>query len=192
MNKTIYLFPVLLLVLAVPAIGQTAITPGNSTADQPKDASNWLELLLAAEGGGGFFAGPSQPTAYGGLKAGLNNFVLSFGYDRIHAQNGFSGELTGMIPVVRFPGPQKNEFANYVRIYAEPGIGNRAGGGGFGPYLSGKVMVALLSDNRLRLGSDSLPASPYIEYERRFPFQSLGQGDNRITFGLMLTLCRSC
>jgi hypothetical protein len=193
-HKTICVLLILMLALTVSAMGQSVDNSASPApaADKLSDKSNWLDLLLAAEGGGGFFAGPTQPTAYGGFKAGISNVVLSFGYDRIHGENGFSGELSGMLPVFRFPGPQKNEFSNYVRIYAEPGIGNRSGAGGFGPYLSGKVMVVLLSDNRLRLDSDSLPASPYVEYERRFPFQALGQGDNRISFGLMLTLCHSC
>lgn len=44
-----------------------------------------------------------------------------------------------MAPVLRWPGPQKDESKNFFRVYAEPGFGHRWGGGTFGGHLSGKV-----------------------------------------------------
>ena len=190
MNRAHCAILVLVMAIMVPAFGQTTDSGGNSSPKKPEDLSNWFGLMMAAEGGGGFLSSPSQPTAYGGVKFGANGGVLSIGYDRIHARSGVSGNFSGMFPVVRFPGPQKDESRNYVRIYAEPGIGYRIGGGGFGPYFTTKAMVALLSDKRLT-SEKSLP-SPYLEFERRYPFSALSHGDNRITFGLMLAICEHC
>lgn len=201
MNKTALIITILLLSLTVTAVAQTSEIgnkpdPANKLPDAPSqppatklyDESNWLAIVMAAESGGGFTPGGLQPTAYAGVKFGVGSIVLNLGYDRLHAHDGFATQLSGMLPVFRFPGPQKNESKNYLRVYAEPGIGYRAGGGGFGGYLSGGVMVALLSDKRLDLNG----VSPYIEYQRRVPFTAPGRGDNRFTFGLMMTLCAHC
>lgn len=200
MNKTALIIPILLL-LTAPAVaqsGETANKPdiANKLPDAPSqppatklyDESNWLPIVMAAESGGGFTPGGLQPTAYAGVKFGIGSIVLNLGYDRLHAHDGFATQFSGMLPVFRFPGPQKNESKNYLRVYAEPGIGYRAGGGGFGGYLSGGVTVALLSDKRL----DLKRVSPYIEYQRRVPFTAPGRGDNRFTFGLMMALCAHC
>jgi len=64
---------------------------------------------------------------------------VDLGYDRIQGRNGFSTEISGMAPVLRWPGPQKDESKNFFRVYAEPGFGHRWGGGTFGGHLSGKV-----------------------------------------------------
>ena len=91
-----------------------------------------------------------------------------------------------MLPVFRFPKPQRDEAKNYVRVYAEPGLGYRSAG--FGGYSSAKLMIALFSDSRL----DLRRASPYVELQRRFPFNSPLQGDNRVVFGLVVALCNHC
>lgn len=198
MNKTAAILTILLFSLSIHTSAQCEPmnSPGtannsDATSRAPErkayDESDWLPILLAAESGGGFTPG-SQATAYAGVRMGIENVVLNLGYDRVRAHNGFATQFSGMIPVFRFPGPQKNESRNYLRIYAEPGIGYRAGGGGFGGYLSGGVMVALLSDKRLDLKG----LSPYFEYQRRAPFAAPGHGDNRFTFGLMLALCSHC
>jgi hypothetical protein len=180
----------LLLVFVVQSNGQTSESKGISDSPnaqgKPPDPSKWLLLMLAAEGGGGVLSSSKDPTAYGGAKIGFGPGVLRLGYDRIQGQNGFSIDLSGLLPVVRFPGPQKDDSKNFVRIYAEPGIGNRIGSGRFGGYLSTKVMVALLSNRRL--SGDTWEGSPFIEVERRFPFTALGQGDTRITVGFMLAI----
>jgi hypothetical protein len=92
--------------------------------------------------------------------------------------------------MARFPAPQTNEGQNYVRLYAEPGVGYRAGKGNFGGYGSAKVMIALLSDARLTR-SDA-PPSPFLEIQRRLPFGSPLGGDTRITIGVMFAVCSRC
>lgn len=189
MNKTAVIFTTLLL-LSLPTIAQTGDTsnkpdnPNQIAVFKPYDISDVLPIMLAAESGGGFSGGPRQPTAYAGVRMGIENYVLNLGYDRLRAHNGFATQFSGMVPVFRVPGPQKNEAKNYLRVYLEPGIGYRTGGGGFGGYLSGGVMVALLSDKRLDLKG----LSPYIEYQRRVPFSAPGRGDNRFTFGVIMAV----
>jgi hypothetical protein len=187
LNK-FWLVVVLIPLFVVSSSGQTSGTSGIPDSPnhqvKPPDFSKVLLLMLAAEGGGGLLSG--GPTAYGGAKIGFGPGLLSLGYDRIQAHNGFSINLSGLLPVVRFPGPQKDETKNFVRIYAEPGVGNRAGSGQFGGYFSAKAMIALLSDKRL--SGDTWEGSPFIEVERRFPFKALGQGDTRISFGYMLAI----
>lgn len=187
MNR-LYCAIMMALAMTIPAYAQTS--GSNSNPSKPEDYSDYLGFLMGAEGGGGFLSSPRQPTAYAGVKIGGNGGVLSLGYDRIHARSGASGEFTGMFPMVRFPGLQKDESKNYLRLYLEPGIGYRVGGGGFGPYFTAKAMLAFLSDKRLT--SDKNLPSPYLEFERRFPFSSLSHGDNRIAFGLMLAICHHC
>ncbi len=146
-------------------------------------------MLAAVEGSGGIDATRfHQPTAFAGIKLG-SILTLDLGYDRIHSKNGFSTEVSGMIPVFRAPGPQANEKKNYLRVYAEPGVGYRAGGGPFGGYASAKVMFALLSDERI---THDNKVSPFIEVQHRFPFNSPGQGDTRFTIGLLFADCNHC
>jgi hypothetical protein len=117
-NRNICTLVVLMLLLVVSSSGQT--NGNNGTSDSPNseikspDLSKWLALMLAAEGGGGLLS--SEPTAYGGAKLGLGPGVLSLGYDRIQARNGFSIDCSALLPVVRFPGPQRDETKNFVRI----------------------------------------------------------------------------
>jgi hypothetical protein len=196
-NKKFAILMVLSLALTIQASGQATPEPDQSATKTgtaaPEDISKWLALVLAADGGGGFTSGP-QPTAYAGVKLGVYvppvpwNWNLNLGYDRVRGHGGFSTELAGLLPILRFPGPQKDESKNYLRLYAGPGFGGRAGAGGFGPYLSAHVMLTLFSDKRLDLDH----ISPYVEYERRFPFSALGQGDNRLKFGLMFAICDTC
>jgi hypothetical protein len=93
-----------------------------------------------------------------------------------------------MLPLFRYPGPSKDDSKNFIRVYAEPGLGYRAGGGPFGQYSSAKVMVVLFSNKRLGLDN----GSPYVEFQRRFSFNSPLHGDNRVTVGIMVALCSSC
>ena len=157
-------------------------------AEQSYDPSKWFDLLLGAQAGGGLDHA-HDPTAFAGCKIGAGPLTLDLQYDRVRGRNGFSTEISGMLPVVRFPFHPKSESSQYIRFYAEPGVGYRAGGTPFGGYSSAKVMVALMSDKKLYSG-DSLV--PYIEYQHRFPFNSPLRGDDRIAFGVMLTICSQC
>lgn len=189
MNRKICAFVVLILAFVVPSSAQTSGNSGAASpnsAIQPPDLSDSLALMLAAQGGGGLLSSPSAPTAYAGAKIGIGHLILNMGYDRMQAHNGFSFDGSALLPIVRFPGPRRDETKNFVRIYAEPGVGERKGPGQFGGYLSAKVMVALLSNKRLT--GDTWEGSPFLEVEHRFPFQALGQGDTRISFGLMLAI----
>jgi hypothetical protein len=141
-----------MLLFVVSSSGQTSgnrCTASPNSGIKSPDPSDSLLLMVAAQGGGGLLSNPSGPTAYAGAKIGLVSAILSLGYDRIQAYNGFSIDGSALLPVVRFPGPQRDETKNFVRIYAEPGVGDRVGSGQFGGYLSAKVMVALLSNKRL-------------------------------------------
>src|SRR5215207_6317640 len=132
----------------------------------------------------------SAPNLFGGIKIGMpvgltggnpatlrRTVTLDLGYDRMQARGGFSGELSMMLPVVRFPAPHTTE-ATYACIYVEPGGGFRAGGGGFGSYVSAKAMLALFSDDRLTLSA--APPSLFVEVQRRFPLTALLRGDTRL------------
>jgi len=189
MNRNICALVVSMLVFVVSSSGQTSGNSGTvspNTGTKSLDLSDSLLLMVAAQGGGGILSNPSGPTAYGGVRIGLGPGMLSMGYDRIQAHSGFSIDGSALLPVVRFPAPQRDETKNFVRIYAAPGVGNRVGSGLFGGYLSAKVMVALLSNQRLT--GDTWAGSPFLEIERRFPFRALGQGDTRITVGFMLAI----
>ena len=183
--------PVCMMMLLMWAICACAQTP-DAVAAKPKaepqyDPSKWFSLVLGAQGGGGLDHA-HDPTAFAGCKIGSGPLVLDLGYDRIHGSNGFSTELSGMLPIFRIPWKPKNESSQYLRFYAEPGVGYRAGGAPFGGYSSAKVMVALMSDKKL-YGDYVLP---YIEYQHRFPFNSPLRGDNRIAIGVMVTICGHC
>jgi hypothetical protein len=186
-----------LLFISLQSAAQTA------SSKDPEDLSNWLGLLMAVEGGAGWSTTPMLgPTAYGGVKLGLPvkltpgtppktlyTFTLDLGYDRIASRNGFSTEVSAMLPVFRFPGPQKDKTKNYLRIYGEPGVGYRSGGI-LGGYSSAKVMMVLFSDQRLT--STETKWSPYIEVQRRFPFNSPLQGDTRVAVGIIFAICKHC
>jgi hypothetical protein len=189
--------PLFLLCISLQSAAQTA------SSKAPEDLSTWLGLLMAVEGGAGWSTTPMLgPTAYGGVKLGLPvkltpgtppktlyTFTLDLGYDRMASRNGFSTEVSAMLPVFRFPGPQKDKTKNYLRIYGEPGVGYRSGGI-LGGYSSAKVMMVLFSDQRLT--STETKWSPYIEVQRRFPFNSPLQGDTRVAVGIIFAICKDC
>lgn len=164
--------------------------PNKPDAKPPQDISRWPAFFTAFEGGGGRFSS-SNPgtTAYGGFKIGGAGVTLDLGYDRIPAHNGFSTEVSGMLPVIRFPRPQRNEMKNYLRIYAEPGLGYRAGGG-VGTYASAKVMMVLFSDHKLTTSGSNW--TPFIEVQRRFALQPDQHGDFRIMLGIISAICEHC
>ena len=157
------------------------------------DWSSGYPSLLAAAGGGGGLDSSGNPTTFAGVKIGAGFITLDLQYDRIQAHSGFSTEGSAIIPLFRvprfkkltIPGPHQDEDDNkrFIRVYAEPGVGYRAGGGSFGGYTSAKMLLLLFPDDK---------AQPYIELQRRFPFNSPMQGDNRIALGLMLTICEHC
>lgn len=194
---------VLLVAFSLGASGQTSSPP----ADQrkaPYDTSSWFSLLMAAEAGGGFDGkNPYRPTAYAGAKFGIpgiqfgsfdpakpdhtHTFTLDVGYEHLRTHRGGSAEISAMLPIFRFPKPQPDETKNFLRIYAEPGLGY-SWGRGLGGYGSAKVMIALLSDSRL----DFSKVSPFVEIQHRFPFAAPLQGDTRVAFGFMIALCNHC
>jgi hypothetical protein len=195
--KTTPLFLFFLLLLSSKSFSQTNSDdkPTSPAANTPRtkpidDLSRWPGFLLGVEGGSGWpFQPSSGASGYGGAKIGGAGLSLDLGYDRIPLHNGFSTEVSGMLPVFRFPRPQKDDRKNYLRIYAEPGIGYRAGGG-VGTYASAKAMIVLFSDRRLT-SSDS-KWSPFIEVQHRFALQPGRQGDSRIMIGFMAALCEHC
>jgi hypothetical protein len=144
-----------------------------------------LSLLLAAGGGGGLDSS-HQPTSFAGIKVG-GPASLDLQYDRIQGNNGFSTEGSAVLPMFRVPRFQFDREVKFIKVYAEPGLGYRAGGGPFGGYSSAKVLVGLFTDT----GSNKW-TTPYIEVQRRFPFDSPLQGDTRLTFGLMMAVCAHC
>jgi len=190
----------------MPAPCQAQATPGPETHKPPvyvphPDESESFELVLGITGGGGVdSSSPQRPAAYVGVKVGglccvrgkhpfedALTVTFDLGYDRLRSRNGVSGEFSVMIPVVRFPNPGTNESKKFLRLYAEPGAGLRAGGGEFA-YFSGKVMIALMSERRITTFS----GCPTIEVQRRFPFPAPLEGDTRIVIGLMYPLCKHC
>lgn len=58
--------PLFLLLISLQSSAQTV------SNKPPEDLSNWLTLLMAAEGGGGWSTTSGfSPTAYGGVKLGV-------------------------------------------------------------------------------------------------------------------------
>jgi len=194
----------LLVLTTVPSVCLAQVDRGSSQSETPKERSDWLTFVLAPEAGVGLDSTAAhQSGAMAAVKLGmpvavrgeyphqtLRTCTLDLAYDRMQSRRGFSAELSLMLPITRFPGPQTNEGRNYVRIYAEPGVGYRNGKAGFGGYGSAKVMMALLSDSRLTR-SDAAP-SPFLEVQRRLPFGSPLRGDTRIMFGIMVAACNHC
>jgi len=123
------------------------------------------------------------------MKIGADIFTLDLGYDRVAGRNGFATELSGMFSLFRFPGPQKDEKRNYLRLYAEPGLGLHAGGF-TAVYPSAKAMLVLFSDHRLT--TDDIKWSPYAEVQRRFFLRQNERGDFRITVGIIWAICEHC
>lgn len=202
MRTTAMFLPLTLAIAPATCLAQAA---GQTSQTQTAtELSDWLALLLAAEGGTGWSSNPPRErAALAGVKLGipfavrgeyphetLRTCTLDLGYDRMQSRNGFSSELSLMLPLARFPGPQVNEGRNYLRIYGEPGVGYRSGKGDFGGYASAKLMIALLSDARLTR-SDA-PPSPFVEIQRRLPFGSPFHGDTRVIVGVMIAVCNHC
>src|SRR5262245_4374703 len=119
------------------APGPQPIAAVAATVDHP-DESQSFDFVFALDGGGGSSA-QETPSLFGGLKIGFGcciegkhpyetgrTITLDLGYDRAGRNNGVSAELSVMIPVVRFPRP-RSETSTYLRMYAEPGVGVRAG-----------------------------------------------------------------
>jgi hypothetical protein len=145
----------------------------------PVDDSQCPFAMMLAAGGGGGWDSTGQTNGFAGIKIG-GPYSVDLQYDRIHGHNGFSTEGSAVIPLFRVPHFREGKKDRFIKIFGEPGVGYRAGDGPYGGYSSAKAMAVLLSDK-----SDS-GAAPYIEYQRRFPFDSPLQGDNRITFGWMI------
>src|SRR5947209_16420722 len=155
-RRRVTMRPGLIVILAIcftlGGYAQESQSAATCNSEPNYDPSKWFALMLGAQAGGGFDYHQTPP-AQATVKLGSGPLTLDFGYDRLAGRNGFSTELSGMLPVVRFPSPKKNEKRLYVRLYAEPGVGYRAGGGPFGGYSSAKVMLALMSDHWLYTGS---------------------------------------
>jgi hypothetical protein len=198
------------LVLVLPfapciclAQGTTPSAQPTAAPVKPEELSDFLSIVLGAHGAVGVDANnPRRHTFFGGIKLGLpfgvkgkypyqvlRTVTLDLGYDRMQSRGGFSGELSMMLPMGRFPSP-RTEGANYIRIYVEPGAGYRAGGGDFGAYASAKAMLVLFSEKRLT-GMNS-PPCPFVEIQHRFPVMSPGRGDTRIVFGFIAVSCNHC
>lgn len=157
----------------------------NTPSDDYDYSKGFFALILAAGGGGGWDSA-QHPNAFAGVKMG-GVLSLDLQYDRIRGHSGFSTEGSAVLPLFRVPRYRPDSSRTFVKVFAEPGIGYRAGGGPFGGYSSAKMMAVLLTNNW-----SSGWTAPYVEYQRRFPFQSPLQGDNRITVGVMLALCEHC
>jgi hypothetical protein len=151
----------------------------------PDPSAGFLAMILGAEGGGGWDVN-HQPTSFAGIKIG-GAAALDLQYDRLNGQNGFSVEGSGVLPLFRVPAFRADSNNLLFKLYAEPGVGYRAGGGPFGGYSSAKILV-LLGDKWIK---DNAP-TPYIEFQRRFPFNAPLDGDNRIALGFSLTFCGPC
>lgn len=163
-----------------------AITMADYQSDYVDYSKGFLVLTLAAGAGGGWDSA-RQPTSFAGVKAGMDGLSLDLQYDRLNAQNGFSVEGSGVLPLFRVPAFRPKNDRLLFKLFAEPGFGYRAGPGPFGQYASAKALV-LLGGKWLKDGGPS----PYIEFQRRFPFNSPLDGDNRITVGFMFALCEQC
>ena len=152
-------------------------------------SSGYLSFLAAAGGGAGWGAAQGN-SAFAGVKIG-GQLSLDLQYDRVGGHNGFSTEGSAVLPLFRIrafqkyvsPGADLNRDTNFVKLYAEPGIGYRAGPGPFGGYSSAKMLFLLSTKSGWQ---------PYVEFQRRFPFDAPLQGDNRISIGVMATLCEHC
>jgi hypothetical protein len=146
--------------------------------------SGFLDFLFMA-GGGADLNSAYQPSGFAGTRLG-GAITLDLKYDAIQGKGGFSTQGTGVVPPFRLPGPQEDPKKKFIKLYAEPGVGFRAGVGPFGFYTSAGLLVLLLSDAK------SLTPMPYVEFERRFPFNSPLDGDNRLSIGVAFAVCRGC
>ncbi len=154
---------------------------GDQSSCYVYDESAGVPALIAAAGAGGGWHPGYQPNSLAGVKLGLGGLAMDLQHDRLNAHNGFSVEGSGIIPLFRVPRWQPKKDRLFFRAWAEPGLGYRAGDGPFGQYASAKALV-LIGDKWVNDG-----VSPYVEVQRRFPFNSPLDGDNRIAVGLMIT-----
>lgn len=87
MNRSLVIL-IAFVAFAIPVFGQSAQPQSQTAAEALYDRSSSIELLMAAEGGGGFTSGP-QATAYAGVKLGGDVvgppliWSLDMGYDRL-------------------------------------------------------------------------------------------------------------
>lgn len=157
--------------------------------DRDDDSAGYRSFIAAAGAGGGWGANGS-PTAFAGVKIG-GPITLNLGYDRLQERSGFTTEGAAVVPLFRLPrfqryvfsGVRENPNRRFVQLYAEPGVGYRAGGGKYGGYSSAGMLFLLFPDDRTQ---------PYVEVQRRFPFGGPLDGDTRIALGVMMTLCAHC
>jgi hypothetical protein len=144
----------------------------------------FLDLLFMA-GGGADLNSAYQPSGFAGTRLG-GAITLDLKYDAIQGKSGFSTQGTGVLPLFRFPGPREDQNKKFVKLYAEPSVGYRAGGGPFGFYTSAGLLALFLPEGKVAM------PMPYIEFERRFPFNSPLGGDNRISVGVAIAFCQGC
>jgi hypothetical protein len=150
------------------------------------DQSEGNPFLMGGLQAGGGWSGGYTPGSFAGAKLGAGGLTLDLQYDRVKNSRGFSTEGSWMIPVLRVPAYKKGKDQLFFRAYAEPGLGYRAGGNPFGQYASAKMLI-LFGKKWVDSG-----ASPYVELQRRFPFSSPMNGDNRIAVGFMVAVCEHC
>lgn len=151
-----------------------------------EDDSKGFLALLGAFGGGTALNPAHQPSLFGGVKVGVVGTSLDLQYDLLNGKNGFSVEGAGVLPLFRIPPFYPLRDKKFLKVYAEPGMGYRAGEGTTGEYASAKLLLIFLDDRWLD------KASPYIEIQHRFPLGSPLNGDSRIAFGLMWAYCWHC
>jgi hypothetical protein len=151
-----------------------------------EDDSKGLLAFLSAFGGGTALDPAHQPSLFGGVKGGVFGTSLDLQYDLLRGHSGFSVEGSGVLPLFRAPAYYPLRDKKFLKVYAEPGMGYRAGAGRIGEYASAKVLLILLDDHWYD------KASPHIEIQRRFPLGAPLDGDTRLAFGLMWAYCWHC
>lgn len=150
------------------------------------DYSKGFLSLLVAFGGGTALNPGQQPDVFGGIKIG-GPAALDLQYDLVQGHSGFSVEGSGVLPLFRIPRFAPFKEKKFLKVFAEPGMGYRAGSGTTGEYASAKVLLVLLDDKWL-----DGELFPYVELQRRFPLDSPLTGDTRVVFGVMWALCAHC
>jgi len=185
--------------LARPALRPVPV-PHEQVSARHLDESQSFNMVVGLIGGGGADSTSHRATQAGALKVGVGccirgkhpnergeTVTMDIGWDRVRGRSAASVEMSLMVGVVRFPRPLANQSRRFVRLYAEPGIGVRAGGGSFA-YYSAKAMIAFMSDDQIL----KFASGPIVEIQHRFPFSSLSRGDTRILVGIMAPLCKHC
>lgn len=179
-------FAVVVLV-AFAAWGQEAQPQSSPARSAPtvNDTSKLLVLLAGVQAGGNWNPGAKTPAGFqAGAKLGFANGVLDIGGERTFSKSAVYVEGSALLPLVRFPFRSRTEDEHYVRFYVSPGVGSRIGDGSFGGYTSLKI-TAMLASHKILTG-DTWQGSPYVEFQRRFPFHDPLRGDNRISIGYLL------